>query len=252
MRVVEVALRRKALFILPAVILLVVSGRLVIPLVGRDLMPPMDTGIFRVTFEAYPNTSLARAEELLSEVEKAIREEPGVERTSATLGSEPGVLTFGSGRNPQQAFVTVHLVDRFHRKESLWDVERSVLEKLRTISGIRFPAAFDYGATPLSTIRSTVDLMISGPDPKVLASLSEDVARRLRTVGGLTSVVPTWTLDRVEVRFLPDAEQLSFYGVDAAAVAAQLGGRGVPAGDRPPAGGRGEGTRLLQQRRAGR
>ncbi|MBI5441640.1 MAG: efflux RND transporter permease subunit [Deltaproteobacteria bacterium] len=151
--------------------------------------------------------------------------------SSATLGSEPGVLTFGSGRNPQQAFVTVHLVDRFHRKESLWDVERSVLEKLRTIPGIRFPAAFDYGATPLSTIRSTVDLMISGPDPKVLASVSEDVANRLRTVGGLTSVVPTWTLDRVEVRFLPDAEQLSFYGLDAAAVAAQVSAqvKGVPA-----------------------
>ena len=130
-KVVEVALRRKALFILPAVLLLVISGRVVMPLVGRDLMPPMDTGIFRVTFEAYPNTSLAQAEALLSQAEKAIREEPGVVRTSATLGSEPGVLTFGSGRNPQQAFVTVHLVDRFHRKETLWDVERSVLARLR-------------------------------------------------------------------------------------------------------------------------
>ncbi len=230
-KVVEVALRRKTLFILPAVLLLVISGRLVIPLVGRDLMPPMDTGIFRVTFEAYPNASLAEAETLLTQAEKAIRAEPGIVRTSATLGSEPGVLTFGSGRNPQQAFVTVHLVDRFHRKESLWDVERSVLARLRTIPGIRFPAAFDYGATPLSTIRSTVDLMISGPDPKTLASLSQDVARRLRTVGGLTSVVPTWTLDRVEVRFLPDAEQLSFYGVDAAAVAAQVSAqvKGTPA-----------------------
>ncbi len=230
-RAVEVALRRKPLFILPAVMLLVMAGRVVMPLVGRDLMPPMDTGIFRVTFEAYPNTSLVQAETLLTRAEKAIREEPGVVRTSATLGSEPGVLTFGSGRNPQQAFVTVHLVDRFHRKETLWDVERSVLEKLRTIPGIRFPAAFDYGATPLSTIRSTVDLMISGPDPKVLASVSEDVANRLRTVGGLTSVVPTWTLDRAEVRFLPDAEQLSFFGLDAAAVAAQVSAqvKGVPA-----------------------
>ena len=230
-RAVEVALRRKTLFIVPAVLLLVLAGRLVLPLVGRDLMPPMDTGIFRVTFEAYPNASLAEAETLLTMAEKTIREEPGIVRTSATLGSEPGVLTFGSGRNPQQAFVTVHLVDRFHRKESLWDVERSVLGKLRTIPGIRFPAAFDYGATPLSTIRSTVDLMISGPDPKTLATLSQEVARRLRTVGGLTSVVPTWTLDRVEVRFLPDPERLALYGTDAAAVAAQVSAqvKGTPA-----------------------
>ena len=229
--IVEVALRKKTLFILPALILLVVAGKVVIPLVGRDLMPPMDTGIFRVTFEAYPNTSLAEAETLLGQVEKAIREEPGVVRTSATLGSEPGVLTFGSGRNPQQAFVTVHLVDRFHRKETIWEVERSILGKIRAIPGLRYPAVFDYGATPLSTIRSTVDLMISGPDPKVLATLSQEVVRRLRTVDSLTSVVPTWTLDRLEVRFLPDPDRLSFYGVDAAAVAAQVSAQvqGVPA-----------------------
>ncbi len=48
----------RLLFIMPAVMLLVFSGRVVIPLIGRDLMPPMDTGIFRVTFESYPNTSL--------------------------------------------------------------------------------------------------------------------------------------------------------------------------------------------------
>ncbi len=230
-RVVEVALRRKAFFILPAVMLLVTAGRLVIPLVGRDLMPPMDTGIFRVTFEAYPNTSLAQAEVLLTRAEEAIREEPGIVRTSATLGSEPGVLTFGSGKNPQQAFVTVHLVDRFHRRKSLWQAESSVLTRLRSIPGIRFPAVFDYGATPLSTIRSTVDVMISGPDPKVLSSLSEEVARRLRTVGGLTAVVPTWTLDRLEVRFLPDPEKLGLYGTDAASVAAQVSAqvKGVPA-----------------------
>ncbi len=113
----------------------------------------------------------------------------------------------------------------------MWAVEGNVLAELQKIPGIRFPALFDYGATPLSTIRSTVDLMISGPDPLVLDGLRKDVQQRLMTAGGLTSVVPTWTLDRVEYRFLPDAERLSIYGVNAATVAAQVGGqvRGIPA-----------------------
>ncbi|TAM54982.1 MAG: efflux RND transporter permease subunit [Acidobacteria bacterium] len=226
-----VALRHKALFIMPAMMLLVFSGRVVIPLIGRDLMPPMDTGIFRVTFESYPNTSLGQTETLLTAAEKAIWRQPGVTMTSSTLGSEPGVLSFGSGRNPQQAFVTVHLVNRFQRKETMWAIEGRGLAELQTIPGIRFPAAFDYGATPLSTIRSTVDLMISGPDPVVLDGLRQQVQQRLMTAGGITSVVPTWTLDRVEYRFLPDPERLSIYGVNAAAVAAQVGGqvRGFPA-----------------------
>jgi multidrug efflux pump subunit AcrB len=230
-RAVGTALRHKWAFIVPAVLLLGFSSRVVIPLIGRDLMPPMDTGIFRVTFESYPNTSLARTEALLTQAETAIRRQPGVTMTSSTLGSEPGVLSFGSGRNPQQAFITVHLVNRFQRRQTMWAIEGSVLAELQRMPGIRFPAVFDYGATPLSTIRSTVDLMISGPDPVVLDGLRKQVQHRLTTAGGLTSVVPTWTLDRVEYRFLPDPERLSIYGVNAAAVAAQVGGqvRGVPA-----------------------
>ncbi len=221
-RAVRLALRRKLLFLLPAVLLLVVSARVLMPLNGRDLMPPMDTGIFRVSFEAWPNTSLQQSEALLAQAEQVIWQQPGVLRTSATLGSEPGVLSFGSGRNAQQAFVTVHLVDRFHRKQTLWDVEAAVADRLNTIAGLRFVATYDYGATALSTIRSTVDLSISGPDPVVLDRLAQDVDRRLHTVGGLKAVVRTWTLDRQELRFLPDANKLALYGLDAANVAAQV------------------------------
>ena len=230
-RAVGYALEHKLLFIVPALLLLALTGKVLMPLIGRDLMPPMDTGIFRVTFESYPNTSLKDTEVLLSRVEAVVQQESGVTMTSATLGSEPGVLSFGSGRNPQQAFVTVHLVDRFHRRQSMWEVEQSVLRGIRDIPGLRSPATFDYGATPLSTIRSTVDLMISGPDPRILADLQAEVVRRLNTVGGLTAVVPTWTMDRLEYRFLPDAERLAVYGIDAAAVAAQVGAqvKGLPA-----------------------
>ena len=220
---VKVALRHPLPFLLPAVAMLVLTGRVLMPLVGRDLMPPMDTGIFRVTFEAYPNTSLADAEALLGKVEQIVWKEGGVVRTSATLGSEPGVLSFGSGRNPQQAFITVHLVDRFHRERNLWQVEDAVLRRLRELPGLRYPAAFDYGATPLSTIRSTADLVLSGPDPRVLDRLARDVEARLRSAGGLRSVVRSWTLDRAELRFVPAAESLSLAGVDSSSVTAQLG-----------------------------
>ena len=228
---VKFALRHKVLVLMPAMVMLVLTGRVLMPAVGRDLMPPMDTGIFRVAFEAYPNSSLTRSEELLAQAEAVIWQQSGVLRSAATLGSEPGILSFGSGRNPQQAFVTVHLVDRFHRDRSLWDIENEVLAKLRQIPGIRYPAVYDYGATSLSTIRSTVDLMVSGPDPVVLDGLARDIERRLQTVGGLKAVVRTWTLDRAELRFAPAAESLSLAGTDPALVAAQLGAlvQGAPA-----------------------
>ncbi len=220
---VRFALGHKPIFLMPAVMMLVLTGRVLMPLVGRDLMPPMDTGIFRVTFEAYPNSSLEGAERLLAEAERIVWAQGGVIRTAGTLGSEPGVLSFGSGRNPQQAFLTVHLVDRFHRKRTLWQVEDDVLRQLREVPGLRYPAVFDYGATPLSTIRSTVDVMVSGPDPATLDRLARQIEARMRSVGGLRSLARTWTFDRQELRFTPDAAALSLSGVDAGGVAAQLG-----------------------------
>jgi len=230
-KAVDLALRHKTLFIIPALLLLIIAGRVLMPLIGRDLMPPMDTGIFRVTFEAYPNTSMAKTEALLTQVEKIIQEEPGVTMISSTLGSEPGVLSFGSGRNSQQAFTTVHIVNRFQRKQSMWAIEQDVLQKIRQLPGLRFPAVYDYGATPLSTIRSTVDIMISGPDPVVLDNLAGEVNRRLQGVGGLTATVRTWTLDREEMRFALNREMMAAYGVDAAAVTSQVSAqvKGLPA-----------------------
>jgi multidrug efflux pump subunit AcrB len=228
---VRTALHHRILFLVPALAMLVLTGQVLMPAIGRDLMPPMDTGIFRVSFETYPNTSLARTEELLSEAERIAWAQGGVVRSAASLGSEPGVLSFGSGRNPQQAFLTVHLVDRFHRAKTLWQVEDDVLRGLREVPGIRYPAVFDYGATPLSTIRSTVDLMISGPDPVVLDGLAREVEARVRGAGGLRAVARTWTLDRTELRFEASPEALSLSGTDAGSVASQVGAQvqGVPA-----------------------
>lgn len=229
--ILGIALRHKAIFITAALAMLVLTGRVIIPLVGRDLMPPMDSGIFKISAEAYPNASLEASEALLKQAERIVWSNPDVVRSASTLGSEPGVLSFGSGRNPQQMLLTVHLKDRFQRKQTMWDIERDLQAGIRALPGIRQVAAFDYGATPLSTVRSTVDLMISGPDPAVLDRLASEVKARLEKVGGLTAVTRTWTLDRTEYRFIPDGDRMAQYGIDAASVAAQVSAqvKGMPA-----------------------
>lgn len=73
---------------------------------------------------------------------------------------------FGSGRNPLEAFITFHLGNGFKRKATMWDVEKEILEKINKIAGKRYSPGLNYGATPSSAIRSTVDLMISGDDLK--------------------------------------------------------------------------------------
>jgi multidrug efflux pump subunit AcrB len=229
-RLTAVALRHRGWFLLAGVVLFFVSAAQM-PLVGRDLMPPMDSGIVKVNFETDANTSLAATEAALKRLEQDVRARPEVTSVSSVIGSEPAVISFGSGRLPQQGQMTVHLVDRFHRKASIWQIEADLRERFRAVPGLRSVDVFDFGATPLSTIRASVDVMVSGPDLATLDRLGAEVERRLKERGrGLTSVSRSWTLDGTEVRFRADPQRLALYQVSPAMVAAQLQGavRGVP------------------------
>ena len=225
-----VALRHRALVVVVGLVLLAVSARQM-PLVGRDLMPPMDSGIVKIVFEADANSSLAATETVLSRMEAIVRARPEVTSVSSVIGSEPGVISFGGGRLPQQGLMTVHLVDRFHRNASIWDVEAGLRESFGAVPGLKSVNVFDFGATPLSTIRAPVDVMISGPDLAVLDRIGAEVEQRLRGgVRGLTSISRSWRLDNLETAFTADPARFALYGISPASLAMQLQGavRGMP------------------------
>jgi len=229
-RLTDTALRHRAPFLVAGLVLLIVSGRQM-GLIGRDLMPPMDTGIIKVSFETDANSSLAATEATLTRMEKIIRTRSDVVSVSSVIGSEPAVISFGAGRLVQQGLLTVHLLDRFHRNRTIWEVENDLRAQFHRIPGLESVDVYDFGATPLSSIRNPVDVMISGPDLTVLDRIGKDVERRLREkVRGATSISRSWTLDGQEVGFRADPEKLALYRLSPSVLAMQLQGaiRGMP------------------------
>ena len=228
---IHFALSHKLLFILPGIVLLVVSMRLVMPLAGRDLMPPMDTGIVKISFEAEADTSLAEAEKIAARIESALKKMKGVELVSTTVGAEPGVVSFGTGQIPQQGLVTVHFVDRFHRDKTIWQIEDEIRKDCASIPGLRSLNVFDFGATPLSSITASVDIMVTGPDPMVLDRLADDVAARLMKVRGLTTVSRSWYMDKREALLDVNLEKAAIYGLDPVSISRELSAalKGSPA-----------------------
>ncbi|MCC7265106.1 MAG: efflux RND transporter permease subunit [Candidatus Latescibacteria bacterium] len=218
----DTALRHRVPFIIGAFVLLVLTLKLVKPLVGQDVQPPMDTGIIKVNFEADANSSLSQADALLSRMEAVIQKQEGVVYLSSTLGSEPSVVSFGSGKNPQQGAMTVNLVDRYHRKETIWQVEEHLRDGFHQIPGLKHADVFDYGATAMSSIRAAVDVMVTGPDPQVLHQLGQQVKTRLEQAGGLSSVSLTWGNDKKELLFVADRERCAYYGISPKDIAGQV------------------------------
>ena len=152
--------------------------------------------------------------------------------SSTVVGSEPGVRAFGAARTFQQGQSTVNLVDRFSRNKSLSELEEAVRERLRAIPGLIAANVSEYGATPLSSIRGSLDLMIAGPDWRVLDRLADEVMERLNEVRGLTGVERSWQGHARRVQLDVDPLQAHHFGLSADAIAEQVVAAvgGVPGG----------------------
>jgi multidrug efflux pump subunit AcrB len=213
---------RWAFLIFPAAVAVFIVSIRQMPLAGRDLMPPMDTGIIKVAFETWPNTDLEATEAAAARMEAAIKKSPGFVRMSTAVGSEVGSISFGAERTPRQGIITAHFRNRFERPESIWEIEAELKEQFTAMAGLKSVAVYDFGATPLSSISAPIDLMISGPDPRVLDRLAERVENRLQGVKGLTSVSRTWDQGKREIEIRLDEGRLYSRGIPIAEVSRTL------------------------------
>ncbi|WP_456404467.1 efflux RND transporter permease subunit [Hydrogenimonas sp.] len=224
-----------ALYFGVLIVLFVVSARGIMPVVGQELMPPMDTGIVKINVTMDANLPIEKSAEVLERINEAVYASGKVLRVSASVGSEAGVLSIGSGGGIDSIAVTAAYVNRFERKESIWDIERKIRLHMERIPNIKYFTVFDYGATALSSIRGNVDVMLSADSFRKLQEASDTLFGVLEKTGGLVDVAKTWDLDKVVYRLVVDESRAALYGIDAASIARQIGLflKGSPAAFKP-------------------
>lgn len=208
-------------FILPLFMLFAVSLRVILPLEGRDLMPPMDTGIAKVKVTLASNTSIWKVNERAAELEKYIYSLGDIQSVSTAIGTEPGVFTVAGG-TPYQLLMTVHFVNRFDRKRSIWTLEGEIRDFARGLPGVKYADAYDYGATAFSSIVANVDATLFGSSIKDLDAAGKDVMGAMALTKGLKSYSRSWDTDSREEDFRIDKNKCAMYGVTPGGVAGQV------------------------------
>ncbi|SDN46685.1 Multidrug efflux pump subunit AcrB [Desulfonauticus submarinus] len=220
------AMENKSLTIFYFVILFslfFISIKMVLPVVGQELMPAMDTGIVKINVTIDPNLSIENSETVLKKINKAIYKSGRVLRVSAAIGSEPGVLSIGSGSGIDHISITAAYVNRFARKKSIWDIERNLRKRIQQIPDIKYFTVFDYGATALSSIRGNIDVMLSSDDFKTLSTASDIIYKILSNTRGLVNVAKTWDLDKVVYKLIIDEQKAFSYNISSNEIARQIG-----------------------------
>ncbi|MFO7748677.1 MAG: efflux RND transporter permease subunit, partial [Desulfobacteraceae bacterium] len=226
------ALRWRVVTLILAAAFFVGTVRTIPPIIVGDLMPAMDTGIAIVEFDLPATEGIGQVKKTLNRVEKIIYAQPGIEKVSSVIGSEPGAISFGTGgATTQSASLTIELVDRTQREKSIWEIEKLWREALRQVPGIKSFRVSEYGATPMASTKAPVDIIISGPDPKILSRLADKTMERLQGVRGLTDVRKSWHFDQRQVDVTVDPALARMYGTSPAEVSRQVSAavQGVPA-----------------------
>jgi len=221
---------RKIFIILIAFALIIVSGKNIVPVIGRDVMPPMDTGIIKVQVSFSSNLPARESLRRIKGFTEWLHKQPEVRKSSVSIGSEPGVLAMGNGALSGEANIIIHLTNRFDRDASMWDVEERIRKQLSHLSGAKYVNVYDYGATPFSSIKAPVVTRIKAEDFETLPKVASKVRERMMNVKGINSVDINWNNDMKEVVLDINENKLAFYGLTGSELSRQLALKGVRAG----------------------
>ena len=222
---VSLAIRKKSVavaYVAVLIFLFITSVKGVMPTVGQELMPPMDTGVVKINITVDPNLPIEASQKVVEEANKIIKEQGELIYLSSAIGSEAGVISIGSGSGIDHISITATYVDRYHRKESIWEIERKLREKLNKIKNIDTVDVVDYGATALASLRANLDVTLYSDDLGNLQKAGDMVAEAMHKTGGIVSVSRTWHDNKKVYEFEVDEKKAAYYGLSNEDISKQL------------------------------
>lgn len=221
---------RRVVLTLGVVVILILSLNTIMPTIGKDAMPPMDTGIIKAQVMFSSNSTVNSAESKIEPFLQWLHKQPWVTTSSVSFGTEAGVLSLGSGNLPAEATITIYCVNRFDRKMNMWQIEDIIRDKISHLEGIKKNDVYDFGATALSTIKATLDVRLKSPMVDGLAEKSHKVKEALKNIKGLTSISASWDKDFSEIVLNIDENKALSYGITPFEIAMQIPVRGQVVG----------------------
>ena len=202
--------------------LFVTSVKVVMPVVGQELMPPMDTGGVNIKITTDANLPIEKSEAIMKEVNRLIRKQGEILRISGSIGSEAGVLSIGSGSGTDHIFIVATYVDRYKREEDIWQISAALRKEIAKIPHVKDLDVAPYGATALASIRASVDAKLSSEDLNVLQIAGHKVEEALQKTQGVVSTSTTWDMDKMVYNLRIDEAEALRYGLKRSDVTTQL------------------------------
>ncbi len=208
--IMKVALQRKKRVILACFGSFILSLGLIL-VVGTELLPAADEGVFNVEVETPYGTTLEQRDTIVSQLEEYILALPETEHLTVNIGGN-ATSTFGQGGADS---LSVVLVNQFSRKRTTEEIARDVDRAFASVVGA------EIEATPVSTFSDMMgggvdmSLMIKGPDLETLEDVGNDLIQQIQPLDKVAEATLDLEEGTPELRITLDRKAASYYGVTA-------------------------------------
>jgi HAE1 family hydrophobic/amphiphilic exporter-1 len=191
---------------------------LAIPLIGRELIPPLTEGEFFFEVNLPQGASLAATDRVVAQLEAAAAQDPRIERNYSRVGSR--LVAGGMSLNTMGEHLgQINLVmkDKSHDK-----VEAATVEALRK----KFEAIPDveakFGRPSYFSLKTPIEVVLYGEDLDLLRDYSLDLSRDLETLPGLVDVRSSLEAGNPELQVVFNRDQLAALHLDLGSMTSTL------------------------------
>jgi len=204
-------LQRRRLVVVIVTVLMIGSVALM-PLIGAEFLPTMDSGEISISIETDKGSKLASTNELCAQVEGELREFKEVETIFTSVGSQGTMMMSGSGEN-DRATMYVKLCSKYDRDRTVEEMAEAFRRELVNVAGAKIKVSVMDMSSMMSTGGGQINVQVRGDDMDVLRDLSDEIAEIIRSVPGTREVVASLTDGSPEMQVKIDRQRAASYGL---------------------------------------
>ncbi len=181
--------------------LALVASSMLMRFTGNEFSPATDANEINITARAPMGATYERSQSIAKDIEKVLSGFDEVKSTSVKIGE----------RGLQNIAVKIKLVDKSERRHSDKEIARRILPKIAVIPDAEIQIRAGEGVS--SSISADIVLNIYGDDD---AKRQEYATRALNAINNISEVQTAVLAQQTpgnEIKFIPDAEQMDFWGI---------------------------------------
>ncbi|NLC52256.1 MAG: efflux RND transporter permease subunit [Firmicutes bacterium] len=217
-RLLNLALSHRILTVFVVFGALVLSVFL-IPFIGYEFIPAVDSGEVSLSLEIPLGSSLEYTDSIMGEIEDLIIDNPQVE----TMLSIVGGGSFMGDQEAHTATAVLRLIPHGEREQTTMEFGEDLRRQLTELlpPEVKFTVQ-DMSSTFMGTGEAPLQIALQGDDLDILAELAAEVANRVRSVEGTREVETSLEQGTPELQVRLDRSRAASTGITTEQIASQI------------------------------